>query len=179
RSLLLRKICTHSSANELRFSMRSSNFKPQHPVFTRRTLIQAGTIGLLGLGSSQLAALKALASEGTHSPARAVIYIFLSGGLAQQDSFDLKPNAPQEIRGEFQPIATNTVGIQICEHLPLLAQRSHLWALCRSLTHPSNDHTAGHHIMLTGRTPLPPGFNPSSPGPTDWPGIAASAGDVP
>jgi len=90
-----------------------------------------------------------------------VIYIFLSGGLAQHDSFDMKPAAPAEIRGEFKPIDTSTPGLQICEHLPLLAQRSHLWALCRSLTHPSNDHSAGHHIMLTGRTPLPPGFNPS------------------
>ena len=110
--------------------------------------------------------------------ARSAIFIFLSGGLGQHDSFDLKPEAPAEIRGEFKPIDTNTPGIQICEHLPQLAQRSHLWALCRSLTHPSNDHSAGHHIMLTGRTPLPPGFNPSVPLPTDWPSIASVAGAV-
>ena len=107
--------------------------------------------------------------------AKACIYIFLSGGLAQHDSFDLKPDAPADVRGEFNPIATNTPGIQICEHLPLLAARSQMWALCRSLTHPSNDHSAGHHIMLTGRTQMPTGFNPSSPGSVDWPSIAAVA----
>src|SRR5262249_48820175 len=64
------------------------------------------------------------------------------------------------------------------EHLPLLARRSHLWALVRSLTHRSNDHSAGHHIMLTGRSDLPPGFNPNTPRPGDWPSVAAVAGAV-
>jgi hypothetical protein len=147
---------------------------PQHPRFTRRTALQAGSIGLLGLGSCHLAALRAQAAG--QSKAKTCIYIFLSGGLAQHDSFDLKPNAPAEIRGEFQPIATKTPGIQICEHLPLLAQRSQLWSLVRSLTHPSNDHSAGHMIMLSGQSQLPPGFNPSAPRPQDWPSIAAVAG---
>src|SRR5262245_52537040 len=146
----------------------------QHPVFTRRTALQAGAVGLLGLGMNHLDALRAAAPS--KHPARTVIYIFLSGGLAQQDSFDLKPDAPADIRGEFKPIATRTPGIRICEHLPLLAARSHLWALVRSLTHPSNDHSAGHMIMLSGRSPLPPGFNPSAPRPSDWPSIAAVAG---
>ncbi|HEX5104823.1 MAG TPA: DUF1501 domain-containing protein, partial [Pirellulaceae bacterium] len=65
---------------------------------------------------------------------------------------------------------------QICEHLPLLAERSHLWALVRSLTHPSNDHSLGHHIMLTGRSPAPVGFSPNGPQRTDFPSIAAIAG---
>ncbi len=108
--------------------------------------------------------------------ARSVIYIFLSGGLSQLESFDLKPDAPEGIRGEFRPIATRTPGIDICEHLPRLAERSHLWALVRSLTHASNDHSAGHHIMLTGRSDLPPGFNPNQPRPGDWPSMAAVAG---
>src|SRR4051794_23783564 len=102
----------------------------QHPVFSRRTALQAGAVGLLGLGVEHLAALRA-AQPGVR-PARSVIYIFLSGGLAQQDSFDMKSEAPQEIRGEFRPIATRTPGIRICEHLPQLAKRSHLWALVRS-----------------------------------------------
>src|SRR5689334_22976603 len=148
----------------------------QHPVWTRRTALQAGAVGLLGLGTNHLAALRAAAPGGRPVTARAAIYIFLSGGLSQHDSFDLKPDAPDDIRGEFHPIATRTPGIRVFEHLPLLAQRSHLWALVRSLTHRSNDHSAGHLIMLTGRTPLPPGFNPSAPRPTDWPSIAAVAG---
>jgi hypothetical protein len=121
---------------------------------------------------------EAAASSTPVAPARAVIYIFLSGGLSQLDSFDLKPDAPPEVRGEFRPIATRTPGIQICEHLPLLAQRSPRWALVRSLTHASNDHSAAHHIMLTGQSQLPLGFNPSQPRPDDYPAIAALAGSV-
>ncbi|AGA30101.1 DUF1501 domain-containing protein [Singulisphaera acidiphila] len=151
-----------------------------HPKLSRRVAIQAGAVGLLGLGTNHLTALQSLAATGEVAQAapraRAVIYIFLSGGLGQQDSFDLKPEAPEEIRGEFKPIATRTPGIEICEHLPMLASRSQHWSLLRSLTHSSNDHSAGHLIMLTGRTQLPPGFDPTKPNPTDWPSIAAIAG---
>jgi hypothetical protein len=150
-----------------------------HPTFTRRAALQAGAVGLLGLGSGHLAALRALARPRDPAPAgkaRAVIYIFLSGGLAQHDSFDLKPDAPDTIRGEFKPIATRTPGVRIVEHLPRLASRSHRWALVRSLTHKTNDHSAGHLFMLTGRSTLPPGFSPGAPMPTDWPSIASVAG---
>lgn len=147
-----------------------------HPRITRRTALQAGAVGLLGLGQSELTQLRAEGSRQT--PARSVIYIFLSGGLGQHDSFDLKPEAPDTIRGPFKPISTTTPGIQICEHLPQLAARSKKWALVRSLTHPSNDHSLGHHIMLTGQSKAPPGFNPSAPMPTDHPSIAAVAGAV-
>jgi hypothetical protein len=150
-----------------------------HPQFSRRAAIQAGSISLLGLGTNHLHALRAAditeGSDSSHTP-KSVIFIFLSGGLAQHDSFDMKPDAPDDVRGDFKPIATNTVGIEICEHLPMLAQRSHLWALCRSLTHSSNDHSAAHHIMLTGRAKLPPSFNSSRPQSSDWPSIAAIAG---
>lgn len=147
-----------------------------HSPISRRHALQAGAIGLLGLGSNHLAGLRADAGASSEPPARACIFIFLSGGLSQHDSFDMKPDAPDEVRGEFKPIATRTPGIQICEHLPMLAERSHLWSLCRSLTHPSNEHSAGHHMMLTGRTPLPVGFSPGGPSPTDWPSIASIAG---
>jgi len=150
-----------------------------HPRLSRRTMIQAGSIGLLGLGMNHLAGLREVSAAptmpATRGKAKACIYIFLSGGLAQHESFDMKPDAPDTIRGEFQPIATQTPGIQICEHLPLLAARSNQWALVRSLTHPSNDHSLGHHIMLTGRTSAPPGFSPNTPKRTDWPSIAAIA----
>jgi hypothetical protein len=153
-----------------------------HPVFSRRTALQAGASAILGLGVGELAALRAApsadASAPRHASAGSVIYIFLSGGLAQQDSFDLKPDAPENVRGEFRPIPTATPGLRICEHLPRLAARSHLWALCRSLTHPSNDHSRGHLIMLTGRSDLPPGFNANAPMPSDWPALAAVAGAV-
>ena len=106
-----------------------------------------------------------------------MIYIFLSGGLAQHDSFDLKPHAPDNVRGEFKPIATETPGVQICEHLPELAKRSHLWSVVRSLTHPYNEHVEGHMVMLSGRTPLPAGFDRQGGSQErNWPSIASVAG---
>ena len=158
---------------------RSPGCDHSHPAtIGRRTIIQAGAISLLGLGANHLRALRAAQPDANQRPPRTCLFIFLSGGLAQHDSFDLKPRAPDSIRGEFSPIATSTPGIEICEHLPLLAARSHLWSLCRSLTHSSNEHSEGHLLMLTGRSQLPPGFNASKPQPNDWPSIAAVAGAV-
>lgn len=152
----------------------------KHPQPNRRTALQAGAVGMLGLGANHLDALRAEAAPGAvGGKAKACIYIFLSGGLAQQDSFDLKPDAPDNIRGEFKPIATRTPGIQICEHLPMLAERSQHWALVRSLTHPTNGHTLGHYFMLTGRSDRNPGFKGDRmPRPTDHPSIASIVGDA-
>lgn len=154
-----------------------------HPTISRRTAVQAGAVGMLGLGMNHLEALRtaaaAEANPASFGKAKACIYIFLSGGLAQQDSFDLKPDAPDTVRGEFKPIATKTPGIEICEHLPMLAQRSDKWALVRSLTHPTNGHTLGHFYMLTGRSTPPPGFRGDRvPRPSDWPSIASVVGDA-
>ncbi len=161
--------------------------RPPHGL-SRRHAIQAGAVGLLGLGMNHLSALEALGSGGAPGKARtpqqpagkarSVVYIFLSGGLAQQESFDMKPEAPMEFRGEFQPISTSADGIQICEHLPLLARQAHKYALVRSLTHSPNDHSAAHHIMLTGRSEMPIGFDRNKPKDTDHPGIVALAGSL-
>ncbi|RLT04264.1 MAG: DUF1501 domain-containing protein [Planctomycetota bacterium] len=148
-----------------------------HPQVSRRTAVQVGSVGLLGLGMNHVEGLRALAAE--HGSARptarkkAVIYIFLSGGLAQHDSFDPKPEAPQNVRGEFASIETRTPGVFVCEHLPMLAARSDRWAMVRSLTHPYNEHSIGHHVMLTGRTPTPIGFNSNKPTSMDFPAIAS------
>ncbi len=151
-----------------------------HPKMTRRVALEVGSIGLLGLGMNHFNALRAEASseERKIQTSKSCIFIFLSGGLSQHESFDLKPEAPEGIRGEFQPISTNTPGIEICEHLPLLAQRSHLWSICRSLTHAHSEHSQGHHVMLTGRSDMPRGFNPTKPQRTDHPSIASMLGDV-
>lgn len=151
---------------------------PPHPTaqWSRRTMLQAGSVGLLGLGMNHLTGLKALTAPTVRPPrAKSVIYIFLSGGLAQHESFDMKPDAPMEIRGEFKPIRTRTPGTHICEHLPNLARISEKWSLIRSLTHGSSDHSLGHHIMLTGRSDTPLGFDPSKPKKSDFPSIAALA----
>jgi hypothetical protein len=152
-----------------------------HAPTSRRTAIQAGAIGLLGLGLNHLTGFREASAANGMLPAgraKSCIFIFLSGGLAQHESFDMKPNAPENIRGEFKPIATRTPGLQICEHLPMLAERSELWSLCRSLTHSSNDHSAAHHIMLTGNSQLPTGFSPNGPSRTDHPSIASVVGNA-
>jgi uncharacterized protein (DUF1501 family) len=154
--------------------MRMSFQHPAHPV-SRREVIQAGAVGLLGLGMNHLSALQAMTAATQPARAKSVIYIFLSGGLAQHESFDMKPDAPMEIRGEFKPIRTRTPGLHLCEHLPNLARISEKWSLVRSLTHGSSDHSLGHHIMLTGRTDAPLGFDPSKPKKSDHPSMAALA----
>ncbi len=77
------------------------------------------------------------------------------GGPAHQDTWDLKPDAPAEIRGEFRPISTRVPGIQICEHLPLLAERTDKLAIVRSMTHGDVNHLTATHYLLTGQAPPP------------------------
>src|SRR5437867_7577292 len=145
--------------------------------WNRRQALGLGVGGLTtGLMGESLIGAVSADTKRPAEHAKSVIYIFLSGGLSQLDSFDLKPGAPAEIRGEFDPIATRTPGIHICEHLPRLARRSHLWALVRSMTHPSTSHSHGHAMMLSGQTLLPVGFDANKPTPADWPSIAAIVG---
>lgn len=145
---------------------------------TRREILQVGTIGLMGLCLTDLMRWQAAGAEQSSSnkPIRSVIYIFLSGGLSQHESFDMKPLAPDNVRGEFSPISTMTPGLQICEHLPKLAKRSNQWSLVRSLSHSNNDHGQSIHIMSTGRTVLPPGLDRNKPQPTDLPSMLSVAG---
>jgi uncharacterized protein (DUF1501 family) len=134
--------------------------------FPRRDFIRAGTLGLFGLSLPDL--LIARASEPTHRrPARACIVLFMWGGPAQQDTWDLKPDAPDVYRGEFKPIATAVPGLQICEHLPMLAARAQELCLIRSMTHNDVNHLTATHHLLTGK-PAPAG-----PLSDDWPNYGA------
>lgn len=135
----------------------------------RRDLLKIGCASTLTgmLTLPQLLGLQASASEGSAGASRdttkddvSLIILFLKGGLSTIDTLDLKPNAPPEFRGEFNSIDTNVSGMQICEHLPKLAQQAQRFALLRSLTHPNSDHGGADHYMLTGYQPLP-GFNPN------------------
>src|SRR5271167_2340084 len=128
---------------------------------TRRDFLRLGTAGFFGMGLSLPALLErqARAAE-TGKPAKEVslIFLFLHGGLSTIDTFDLKPDAPAEFRGEFKPIATNVPGIQIGEHLPKLARHTDKYSLIRSFRHHNSDHGAADHYMLTGYFPQA-GFN--------------------
>jgi hypothetical protein len=129
-------------------------------------MLQAGATGALSTALART-------GVGADRPAtKSVIFVFLTGGISHIDTFDLKPNAPDGIRGEFQPIATRSPGVQVCEHLPLLAQRSEMWSQVRSMATDSSGHEQACHMMLTGRLDLPTGFNVNdSPSPNEWPTI--------
>src|SRR5882757_5118502 len=105
-------------------------------------------LGQLGGACSLPGLLQARGAAPRHGSADSCIYLFLWGGPPQQDTFDLKPDAPADIRGEFKPIRTNVPGIDICDHLPRLARRADKYAHVRSLTHPSNNHEPSVQYML-------------------------------
>jgi len=150
---------------------------PESHFIPRRAFLQAGSISALGLSMTGVADLRQThAAVSSPDKPKAVIFIFLTGGPSQHDTFDMKPDGPSEYKGEFNPIATRTPGIRICEHLPRLAQRSNRWALVRSLTHKNNGHGQGTYIMLTGRSEIPSTFRESKPQASDWPSIAAIGG---
>src|SRR5215468_1155225 len=107
---------------------------------SRRNFLKIGALGLGGLALPQL--LRAEAASGIRPSHKAVIMIFLPGGPSHQDIFDLKMDAPAEVRGEFKPIKTNVSGIEICEHLPLLARLADKYTLIRSMVGALDDHNA-------------------------------------
>ncbi len=126
----------------------------------RREVIRAGALSLFGLGLPGLLQGRTVESR---KRAKSCIVLFMWGGPAQQDTWDLKPSAPDIYRGEFRPIQTTVPGLQICEHLPQLARRAHQLCLIRSMTHPDVNHTTATHYLLTGRPA------PSGPMADDWP----------
>ncbi len=118
---------------------------------TRREILQVGYSGLLGLGLNGMTGAAGAAGVGRPRREKSLILVFLTGGPSHVDTFDLKPGAPAEIRGPFQPIPTATSGIQICEHLPGFAKRMERLAVIRSVTHRNNGHLPATHWLLTGR----------------------------
>jgi hypothetical protein len=113
---------------------------------TRRDVLQVGGLSLAGLMLSDVLRLRARA---TTARAKSVILIWLRGGASHIDSFDMKPDAPAEIRGEFRPISTNVPGIQLCEYLPQLASITDKLAIVRGIrSNDIGDHTP--HYILTG-----------------------------
>ncbi len=145
----------------------------------RRRLVQRGAAATLGLAGGSAAGQKppGIDLPTPARPIRSVIYLFLTGGPSQHDTFDMKPEGPSDYKGEFQPIQTATPGIHICEHLPLLAARSKRWSLVRSLTHSESGHGRGTYVMLTGTGVVPTSYRENKPQPVDLPSITAVAGN--
>ncbi len=121
--------------------------------------MEAGSLFFGGLALGDLLRLQALAkSTGRSLPneENAVILLWLPGGPPHMETYDLKPNAPAEFRGEFRPIPTIVPGLEICEHLPKHAQMADKFTLVRSIAHEFADHGGGHKRFLTGRIPKSP-----------------------
>src|SRR5687767_13319946 len=121
-------------------------------------------LGQVGLGSLTLPGLLAAQAAAQSTPtqsggrgtqeggtAKACILVYLWGGPPQQDTFDMKPDAPDGIKSPFQPISTVVPGIQICDQLPQIAKHTDKMAIIRSYTHPSNTHEVGVYHSLTGK----------------------------
>jgi hypothetical protein len=142
-------------------------------------MLQVGYSGLLGISLPALLAGKTRAGESSRSVSKAprkpksVILVFLTGAPSHLDTFDMKPDAPPEVRGEFKPIATSVAGLQVCEHLPRLAARAHKYALVRSLAHRENNHLVATHHLLTGH-PQPGAFFDKVASRDDWPCYAST-----
>lgn len=111
----------------------------------RRNFLRMGAAGVLGRGR----------------PARSCIVIWQSGGVSHLDTFDLKPEAPREIRGEFRPIPTKVPGIRICEHLPLMARQADKFTILRSMCSMETNHERAAHYLETGRALSPGRRDPS------------------
>ncbi len=136
----------------------------------RRAVLAAGS-SLLGLNLAGLLAAQAAAPS--RAKAKSVIFLFLFGGPSQLETFDMKPEAPERIRGPYKAIASRTPGLRICEHLPRLAAISNEYTILRTLNHTYNDHSGAGHYLQTGRrwhVPIGGGFNPTQ---HDWPSVGS------
>jgi len=128
----------------------------------RRVFLQTGATALGGLGLADIYRLKAQA--GTENSETAVMLVWLPGGPPHMETYDMKPDAPLEYRGDFKPIQTNVNGIEVCELLPLHAKIADRFTLIRSIHHKFADHGGGHKRFLTGREPKEPaGFVNDAP----------------
>jgi len=123
--------------------------------FSRRAFLQAGTLGVGGLGLGDYYRLRAESGK-KGKPDTSVIFVWLAGGPPHMETYDMKPNAPSDYRGTFDPIRTNVPGIDVCELLPMHAKCADKYTLIRSIAHTFNDHGGGSKRFMTGRIPDTP-----------------------
>jgi hypothetical protein len=142
----------------------------------RRAMLRAGALALTGMSLPRLL----LAQQFGQNPgvqsfgrAKSCILIFLWGGPSQLDTWDPKPNAPEDIRGPFRPISTNVQGISISEHFPLLSRQVHRLSIVRSMNHDDAAHLSTAHRLLTGHLAPTPNSDSAGPSSRDWPHLGA------
>ena len=147
---------------------------PLQSSLRRREAIQVGFSSCIAAGLTSVARrTEGAAADGTYGRAKSVVIVFLTGAASHHDTFDMKPEAPREIRGEFDPIATAIPGYHVCEHLPRLAERLDKTTVVRSLSHGDNNHLMSTHHLLTG-TKQPGGFFDKVASRDDWPCYAGA-----
>jgi hypothetical protein len=144
----------------------------------RRRLLQIGGLGALGLNLSKCLEAESRASDGAQ-PAKAqriksCIVLYYYGGPSHLDTWDMKPGAPKEVRGEFQSIPTNVPGIRVCEHMPRAARIMNKLAVIRSMHHPMRNHNSAAVESLCGRTPLKGDLELLSDDPNSFPCYGAA-----
>jgi hypothetical protein len=123
----------------------------------RRTFLELGRLSVLGMGMSDYLSYKAQATAvGNDLSDTSVIFVWLPGGPPHMETYDMKPHAPAEYRGEFNPIQTNVPGTDVCELLPMHAKIADKFNLIRSIHHEFADHGGGHKRLMTGRVPATP-----------------------
>ena len=143
---------------------------------SRRQLLEIGGQGLLGLSLPNLLAAESINRDSepfANGRAKSVIFLFLFGGPSQLETFDMKPEAPSDIRGPFTTIRSKTPDLHISEHLGGLAKISDKFAIVRTMTHDFNDHSGAGHYLQTGRRwhiPVGGGFSAT---PKDWPSMGS------
>ena len=123
---------------------------------SRRSVLQLGGGVLGGMGLSRLLEAQALSAQAGPLPDTSVIFVWLPGGPPHMETYDLKPDAPEDYRGQFSPIRTKVPGMDIGELLPRHAKIADKFTLIRSCAHKFADHGGGHKRFLTGRAPLEP-----------------------
>ncbi len=119
---------------------------------TRRRLLQVGGIGAIGLGLPGLLQARAVAPGTRRDSDKSCIFIVQYGGASHHDSWDLKPDAPADVRGPYKPIATSIPGFRIGELLPRLARLADRYCIVRSMTHRDGGHDGGMHVCMTGHS---------------------------
>lgn len=143
--------------------------------YSRREAMRIGGLSALGLSMPHLLANRAAASEkSSRGSAKNCIVLFLLGGPPQHSTWDPKPDAPQEVRGEFGPIDTNVPGIRICSLFPRVSRHADKLCLLRAMSTGDNAHSSSGYYMLTGVPHNPLNAENVNPGPpNDWPCLAA------